>query len=56
MEGFPISFTIVSQHLKEFREFGLVYKKHNEKGIAYRLNQGKYNILRNQRIDFFSAK
>lgn len=56
MEGFPVSFTTVSQHLKEFRELGLVYKKHNVSGISYHLNPEKFNLMRNQLNDFFSSK
>jgi DNA-binding transcriptional ArsR family regulator len=55
MNGFPIAFTSVSQHLKEFRELGLVYKKFVDGRIAYYLNEEKFNGMRSQLIDFFSA-
>jgi ArsR family transcriptional regulator, arsenate/arsenite/antimonite-responsive transcriptional repressor len=55
MNGFPIAFTSVSQHLKEFRELGLVYKKYADGGIAYFLNEEKFNGMRAQLINFFST-
>jgi ArsR family transcriptional regulator, arsenate/arsenite/antimonite-responsive transcriptional repressor len=56
MTGFPIAFTSVSQHLKELRELGLVYKKFADGGVAYFLNEEKFNVMKNQIIDFFSTK
>lgn len=55
MSGFPIAFTSVSQHLKEFREIGLVYKKFANGRIAYYLNEEKFNDMKSRLIDFFST-
>jgi DNA-binding transcriptional ArsR family regulator len=55
-KGFPIAFTSVSQHLKEFKEFGLVYKKYGDFGMAYFLNEGKFNEIKTQLTEFFASK
>jgi ArsR family transcriptional regulator, arsenate/arsenite/antimonite-responsive transcriptional repressor len=54
-KGFPIAFTSVSQHLKEFREHGLVYKKYVDSGIAYYFNEEKFSEMKNNVCDFFST-
>lgn len=55
-EGFPIAFTSVTQHLKELRELGLVYKKFAGNGIAYYLNQEKFNELKKLILDYFNQE
>ena len=54
MNGFPIAFTSVSQHLKELRENGLVYKKYFDKGIGYNFNIEKFNSMKNEVFVFFN--
>lgn len=54
-KGFPIAFTSVSQHLKEFRENGLVYKKYFDSGIGYAFNEERFNIMKNQIIEFLTS-
>ncbi len=56
MNGFPIAFTSVSQHLKEFREMGLIYKKYVDSGMVYALNEEKFDLFQSQIIEFFSKK
>jgi ArsR family transcriptional regulator, arsenate/arsenite/antimonite-responsive transcriptional repressor len=56
MKGFPIAFTSVTQHLKEFREMGLIYKKYVDSGMVYALNEEKFYLIKNQMIEFFSKK
>lgn len=55
-EGYPIAFTSVTQHLKELRELGLVYKKFDSNGIAYYLNQEKFNELKKLIVDYFQPE
>jgi len=52
-KGYPIAFTSVSQHLKELREIGLVYKKFDNNGIAYYLNIERFNELKKLIVDYF---
>ncbi|HHN48456.1 MAG TPA: transcriptional regulator [Bacteroidales bacterium] len=56
MNGFPIAFTSVSQHLKEFKETGLIYKKYVDSGMVYALNEEKFNQIKNLIFEFFSKK